>query len=330
MRTPERIMQFVSGYWSTAILVAAVEHSVFTHVECGRSTPEAIAKAAGISERGARALCDGLVALGLLARSEDATLRNAPDASEFLVEGKDSYMGGLARRAFGDFDLWKRLPEVVRTGEPGDTPRAEIEDSAHWDSLIFAIAPMAAPAANAVVHALDFAARGKVRVLDVGGGSGMFSATLLRANPQARAVQVDWPRVNRAAKRFVVALGVGNRFDTVDGDLHAVELGEGVYDVAIYSNIAHQESPAQNRVLLQRLRRALRPGGSLVVSDFLVNDDRTGPPFSLLFALQMLLETRGGSTYTERDYRSWMEEAGFSNLRIVPAGGSTLVIGNAG
>src|SRR5258706_15724032 len=115
--TLERIMPIATGGWASAILATSVTHSVFTHVDSGADTTEALARKAGISPRGAAALLDGLVGLGFLTVS-DGHYKNAPDAAEFLVEGKPSYFGGFPKILFSEFAAWSELPEVVRTGRP--------------------------------------------------------------------------------------------------------------------------------------------------------------------------------------------------------------------
>ena len=90
----ERIIQVTTGGWAAAILAAGVIHSIFTHVEGGSDTVEAVARKAGLSERGTGTVLDGLVGLGFLTVTEGKYL-NAPDASVFLVEGKPTYAGGF-------------------------------------------------------------------------------------------------------------------------------------------------------------------------------------------------------------------------------------------
>ena len=75
-----------------------------------------------------------------------------------------------------------------------------------------------------------------------------------------------------------------------------------------------------------KLRNALKPGGTLVVSDFILNDDRTGHPFAMMFASQMLVVTKEGATYRQADYRAWLAEAGFTSIDIVPTATPATVV----
>ena len=140
-------------------------------------------------------------------------------------------------------------------------------------------------------------------------------------------MQLDWPQVNRIAKEYVGQFGVADRLQTLDGDFHKVDFGTAQYDFGIYGHIAHQETPADNREIFKRFRRALKPGGALLVNDFVLEDDRSGNPFAMLFAAQMLLVTPGGSTWRRSDYREWLTQAGFSSVEFLPTPSpSTLVV----
>jgi hypothetical protein len=137
-------------------------------------------------------------------------------------------------------------------------------------------------------------------------------------NKQATAYQLDWPNVNAIGREFVERFGVADRFNTIDGDFHQVDFGASAYDYAIYAQIAHQETPEDNVAIFRRFRHALKPGGTLVINDFVLDEGRNGHPFAMLFASQMLLVTKGGFTWRESDYRKWLAEAGFTSVDIVP------------
>jgi hypothetical protein len=124
--------------------------------------------------------------------------------------------------------------------------------------------------------------------------------------------------VNQFALAAAAEQGVGERFHTLDGDFHTIDFGTNGHDVAIYSHIAHQETPADNIAVFRKLRNALKPGGKLVINDFVVDDDRTGPPFPLIFHSMMLLQSKQGATWREADYRDWLHEAGFTDVTFEP------------
>ena len=127
-------------------------------------------------------------------------------------------------------------------------------------------------------------------------------------------------------KGFVGNFGVADRFATIDGDFHTVDFGCAQYDYAIYGHIAHQETPTDNVAIFRKFRKALKPGGTLLINDFILSDERTGHPFAMMFASQMLLATKGGNAWCQADYRAWLAEAGFESVDIVPTSSPATVV----
>jgi SAM-dependent methyltransferase len=315
--TPEKVMQIITGGWATSILGAATQHGIFTALEGNPANTETVAKKTGISLRGAQALLDGLTGLGFLTLS-GGQYQNSPDASAFLVKGKSSYLGGMAEVFLQDFGTWQKLPEAAKTGVPSATNTADVADNPFWHVLVPAIAALSFPVAQMAAERLGIANAGAVSWLDVGGGSGVWSAVWLGVNKQAIGTQLDWPNVNKIGRGFVTNFGVADRFQTIDGDFHTADFGAAKYDFAIYAHVAHQESPAENVAIFRKFRKAIKPGGTLVINDFVLNNDRTGHPFAMLFASQMLVVTKNGFTFRQADYREWIGEAGFQSVDIVP------------
>jgi SAM-dependent methyltransferase len=235
-------------------------------------------------------------------------------------------LGGFADVMAGSMADWATLSEAAKTGKPTAGFHAEMADNEFWHVLVPAIAPLSVPAAQLAGERLGIAKAGAIRWLDVGGGSGIWSALWLGANKQAKGVQLDWPIVNKIAKGFVGNFGVADRFETIDGDFHVVDFGSGQYDYAIYGNIAHQEAPAANIEVFRKFRKALKPGGTLIINDFILTDERKGHPVALMFAAQMLLATQGGNAWREADYRTWLAEAGFKSVELVPTDGPATVV----
>lgn len=323
--TPERIMQLINGYWATAILGTAASHSLFTHIEAGADNAELLAERAELSPRGVQALLDGLVGIGLV-ELRGGRYRNTPDAAAFLVEGKASCLSPFAELKLAHMGSLVGLPEVVRAGGPAARSAVEIADNPHWEQVVPAIAAQSVPVAMIVAGLLGLADAGPVSILDIGGGSGIYSAIWLELNQAARSTQLDWAPVNAIARRLVAERGAADRFTCVDGDFHVTDLGAAAYDIVVYSHIAHQEGPEENMETFARVRAALKPGGTLVICDYLVEDDRSGPPFPLIFASEMLIKSRQGGTWRRADYEAWLTKAGFRDVAFEPALSPTTVI----
>lgn len=310
---PDRIVEIANGYWATGILGVAAKHSLFTLLESGVDTADRLAAKAGLSARGAQTLLDGLVGLGIVEVHDDR-YRNTAEASTYLVEGKRTSLSGYAGLKLGEMGKLSTLLDVFRAGGPVTDAMVEVADNPHWEEVVPAIAAHSVPVATAAAELLRLKEAGKISILDLGGGSGIYSAIWLEQNPAARATQLDWEPINAIARRLLKEQHLGDRFTCVDGDFHTADLGAGAYDIVVYSHVAHQEGPADNVAMFAKIRGALKPGGTLVICDYVVDDDRGGPPFSLLFASEMLLKSKKGGTWRQADYQTWLAEAGFEDI----------------
>ncbi|SER24535.1 class I SAM-dependent methyltransferase [Actinokineospora terrae] len=319
--TPDRIMEIANGYWATGILGTAARCSLFTHLEAGVDTASGLAAAAGIAERGAQTLLDGLVGLGLVERTA-AGYRNTAEASAFLVEGRPASLSGYAGLKLGQMDKMGDLLAVYRTGGPV-AAMTEVADNPHWEVVVPAIAAQSVPVAEVAAGLLGLAEAGDISILDLGGGSGIFSAIWLELNPAARSTQLDWAPINAIARRLLKERHLADRFTCVDGDFHTTGFGVAAHDVVVYSHVAHQEGPEDNIATFTRVKAALKPGGTFVVCDYVVDDDRGGPFFPLLFASEMLLKSKKGGTWRQADYRDWLTAAGFDDVSFHPTSSPT-------
>jgi ubiquinone/menaquinone biosynthesis C-methylase UbiE len=323
--SPEKVMQIITGGWAAAILGSAAKHGVFDALGEKGADAAGVAKKTGISARGAQAVLDGLTGLGLVKLSS-GVYANTPESAAFLMKSKPAYVGGMAEVMTAALKDWATLPRAVKTGNPTGSNTADTADNEFWHVLVPAIASMSLPVAQMAAERLGIAKAGAVEWLDVGGGSGVWSAVWLSANKAAKGFQLDWPAVNAIAKDFVGSFGVADRFTTIDGDFHNTDFGAAKYDYAVYGHIAHQEAPADNVAVFKKFKKALKPGGTLLVNDFVLSDERTGHPFAMMFSSQMLLVSKEGSAWRQKDYRAWLSEAGFTKIEIVPTQGPATVV----
>ncbi|MDQ1742862.1 MAG: hypothetical protein QOE23_1201 [Pseudonocardiales bacterium] len=321
---PDRIMQVATGGWAAGILGAAASHSLFTHLEAGADTADQLAAQAGISGRGAQILLDGLVGLGLV-ELRDGNYRNTAEAATFLVEGQPACLSGFTKLKLAEIGQWVTLPDVVRTGAPMTDATVEVANP-FWEELVPALAAQSVPVAMIAADTLRLAEAGEISILDVGGGSGIYSSIWLGLNPAARSTQLDWGPVNAIARRLVAERGAADRFTCIDGDFHTTDFGTAAYDIGVYSHIAHQEGPEDNVAIFAKFRGALKPGGTLVINDYIVDDDRSGPPFPLIFASAMLLKTKQGRTWRRADYHAWLAKAGFEDVSFQPTPSPTTLV----
>ena len=165
-----------------------------------------------------------------------------------------------------------------------------------------------------------------LRVLDVACGSGVWGIAIAELDPRAQVTAQDYPVILNETRKFVERHGLTERYEYLPGDLKAVEFGKEKYDVAILGHILHIEGDRSSRQLFRRLYRALRSGGRVAIAEMVPNDKRTGPPFPIFFALNMLLNTAVGDTYTLSEYKDWLQKAGFSKVRTFDIGSHSPLI----
>ena len=319
--TEETLMQWMNGFRVGRVLLTAVELDLFTLVQAG-ATAQQVARALGAPERPIDRFLNAVTALGLLEK-QDGVFRPTPPAQRFLLPGSPDYMANLGHMTHL-WHAWSRLTEVVKSG----TPARSVADLSPQETADFIAAMQhhASRASGQVADLLDLS--GVSRILDVGGGSGAFAIALVdKAGPRCTGTVLDLCSVTVLTRGYLAGAGMTGRIDTVDGDYHVDPFPCG-YDLVFMSSIIHINSPEQNQALVAKGSAALNSGGRLVVREFVMNEDRSGPLPAALFALNMLVNTPKGDTYTASEMRSWMERAGLHEVQVVEAGpGAALVIG---
>jgi ubiquinone/menaquinone biosynthesis C-methylase UbiE len=318
------IEQTFAGLGAARVLAVATQLRVFTHLAQGARTAVQVAAAAEASVRGVRMLLDALVGLQFLAREPDG-YELLPVSREYLVQGRPLYMGRLLEEDW-IWESWGHLAEAVRTGRPFrhvDTPNG---DAARFFKALIPslhVANQAGARRAADVLLGDGMPREGLDVLDVGCGSAVWSIALVEAAGAAvRVTAQDLPSVLELTRDYLRIHGVERQYDFLPGDQRRVDFGTARYDVAVIARYVHELGADAARDLFRRVCRALRPGGRIVVADWMPNDDRTGPPGPLLYALRMLLHTEQGDAHTAADYRRWLSECGYRDLRLVTSAGS--------
>ena len=326
--TPERIMQFAWGYAPTLIIEAAVRHGIFDMLDKRPLTAQEIARKARASQRGVNAILDVLVSLQLLQR-KGARFSLTPESSAFLVSTKPVFYGTFFRHVSDQLiPPWLRLSEIVRTGRPSKAVNRK-EGAKFFADFVESLFPLSFPAATALGEHLGIRkAKSPVSVLDIGAGSGVWSISLAKQSPRVRIHAVDWPEVLKVTRRVAQKHGLANRLTTAPGDFFSADFGKG-HQVATVGHILHSEGRERSRRLLKKIFDALAPGGTIAIQEFVPNDDRTGPPNALIFAVNMLVNTEAGDTFTFKEMSKWLREAGYKNPRLlnVPAV-SPLVLAN--
>ncbi len=312
-------MEAINAYHRTSALKAGLELGVFTAIGGTPASSAEIATLCQCPERGIRILCDYLTIAGFLTKA-DALYALTRDSAVFLDKNSPAYLGGTMKflLAPGITEPFNDLASIVRNGrlqvsDEGTTAA----DHPVWIEFARAMGPMMIPPAQAVAGLVPLDSASEVRILDISASHGAFGIALAKTHPRAQLVALDWEAVLAVSRENAEAAGLADRFSTIAGNAFTADLGSG-YDVVLVPNFLHHFNKADCTSFLTRVRTALRPGGRVVIVEFVPNDDRVTPPPAASFSFVMLGTTPEGDAYTFAEYRQMLTEAGFHDAALHP------------
>lgn len=314
--SPQKVLQFSFGYAPPLIIEAAVTHGVFDALDGWELNAEELAARTNASLRGIRMVANALVGLELLSKDAEGRYANDAVASQYLVKGKPSYMGGFFHHTSSQLiPIWLGLNETVKTGKPPVAVNRQDDGKKFFAAFVEDLFQFNYQAAVALARHLDPADQGAgYSVLDLGAGSGVWSAAVLQQAAKAHATAVDWPEVLEVTRRVTGRLGLEDRYTYSAGDLLEADFGSG-HQAAVLGHILHSEGETRSHDLLKKIYTSLAPGGVLAIAEWLPNPERTGPLPALIFAVNMLVNTEQGDTYSFEEISAWLTEAGFKDVR---------------
>jgi 2-polyprenyl-3-methyl-5-hydroxy-6-metoxy-1,4-benzoquinol methylase len=314
---PERLMQLAFGFAPPLFLQTAVELKLFDLIDKAPRSLEELSSETGASLRGLRALLNALVGFEFLSRNDDGRYALTPESETFLVRNKPAYRGDFFTFVPGMIQHWLNLKEVVKSGEPVVTVNSEQEGAEFFREFVKSL--FSINFAPATTLAAELKGKREVSdILDLAAGSGVWGIVLAEEFPQARVTAVDFPAVLEVTKETAEKRGVADRFHFSAGDLLEADFGVH-HDVAVLGHILHTEGEKRSRQLLRKVFTSLAPGGTIAIAEWLVNEARTAPPPSLIFAVNMLVHSKEGDTFSFEEISSWLSEAGFREARLLEA-----------
>jgi hypothetical protein len=305
-----KLLEMANGFRASCVLGAAAELDLFTVLGGQAMTAEEIAPKLSSGVRGVRMLLDALAALGVLDKREQ-TYAVPETMRPLLVEDSPRTLLPMVRHMTCVLRSWSQLAAVVRLGEPAARQASIRGAEADRAAFIAAMHSISAPAADELVGRLM--PLGFEHLLDVGGASGTWTLALLRVAPQATATIFDLPDAIQQARERIGRTDFASRVRFAAGDFYADELPGGA-DFAWVSAIAHQHGREQNRNLYGKVFRALASGGQIGIRDMLMDASRTVPVDGALFAINMLVNTQTGGTFTFDEFRDDLQAAGFVDV----------------
>lgn len=307
-----RILDIARSFQPACVLAAAAELDVFNQLGGRPASAEALASRIGGDVRATTILLDALVALELLAKQGDVYDVPADIADALTEQGTHPVLAMVLHQA-NCLRRWVQLARVVKSGRPAERHPSIRGEAADTAAFIGAMHAISGPVADAVVSRLGPLSFN--HLLDVGGASGTWSMAFLRAVPGARATIFDLPEVIPMARQRLADAGCLERVDLAAGDFYADPLPAGA-DFVWLSAIAHQNSREQNRVLFGKIHDAVAPGATLAIRDIVMEEDHVHPPGGALFAVNMLVGTERGGTFSFEEYRADLESAGFGDVKL--------------
>jgi precorrin-6B methylase 2 len=322
MLSPESIRNFANSFQQSRVLLTAIELELFSVIENHLMFSSEVAKILGTDERATDRLMNALVALGFLKKLH-GKFYNSESSKKYFIKGKPEYMGNL-HHTNHLWDSWSTLTDAVIRGSSVYKKTNSKKES--WrENFITAMHYRAQHEAKIISLMLDLS--NVKKMLDIGGGSGAFTYEFISKNPVVKCVIFDLPEIIPLTKKYAEQSNLLSNIEFLEGDYLSDSFGSG-YDLILLSAIVHINSYEQNKQIIAKCKEALNSGGQIIIRDFIMNDDRTEPLGGALFALNMLVGTESGDTYTEEEMKEWFKNCGITKIeRKDTSFGSNLLIG---
>jgi hypothetical protein len=303
----QQILELMRAFQPACVIGAAAEVDVWGMLGDAALTAEEAARKLDADLRATTMLLDAVAALDLLSK-EQGRYRVPAELRPLLTHGTPQTVLPMVLHAMVILRGWSQLAWTVKAGVPAPRTASIRGFEADRAAFIVAMHTVSTPWADDLVTRLG---PPKVRhLLDVGGASGTWTLAFLRALPDAKATIFDLPDAIEQAQQRIGRTDCGPRVSFAKGDFYANELPGGA-DYAWVSAICHQHSRQDNRALFAKVFRAIEPGGQIAIRDMVMEPDRTRPREGALFAINMLVNTATGGTFTFEEYADDLKAAGF-------------------
>lgn len=323
---PQTLLGLSNSYWQVCVLHAAVKLDLFSILDGKSMQVWQLANKIGADRDGLERLLTPLVAMELLLKEKER-FSCTRSAAIFLSRQSPLYLGHIIQHHRQLMASWAHLDEAVKSGGPVRRPYAG--DDPEWRSnFLLGMDELAMLIAPKLVGKIDLS--GRRRLLDLGGGPGTWAIQFCKKNPQLQATVFDLPTSRPFAEETIDRFDMQQRITFETGDFLREHLTGG-YDVAWLSHILHGEGPQEVSTILDKVAAVLKPGGLLLIHDFVLDDDGSGPLFPALFSLNMLLGTADGRSYSGSELFEMLRAAGFEDAQRLDLGSlseSSVIVAN--
>ncbi len=322
------LMDILGGMERAAVVLGAAQLDLFSPLGGGPATAVQVAAQLGLPPRGAERVLNACAALGFVTKEGDS-YRNSPLADAFLTKGKPGYVGNLIKQTNDRFLAWTKMAEAVKMDKPVlPLTGAELFNAPAdvLDNYVHGLFDLGKGLAARIAGLVDLSACRSL--LDVAGGSGVYSIVLCRQCPQLKSTVFDLPPILQRTRKIIEREGLTDRVSVREGNYFHDDFGSGI-DAVLLSNMLQTEGRQTCRMVLKKAFAALNPGGQLLVHGIMPDADRTGPVQQTIFSVFMMLVFPEGEAYPGEEIIGWLHEAGFvegKKLLLPPPAFSSLVV----
>lgn len=304
------IYKNAKAYKQSLILLSANELGIFDCLYKKSKSAEDIAKELKLNFRGLTMLLNALVLMKMLKKS-GKKYSNLRAYEPYLVKSGKYYIGSSLKHDLDLVGAWKELPTVIRSGKP---VRKEKRTPKEQENFILAMANSSELKIDDFFNNVDLSTCRKF--LDVGGGPGTFCLNAVKKYKKLTAYNFDLSETIAIAKKYLSVFKEKERIKLLKGDFFKDDFGDE-YDVILLSNIIHSLGEKDIISLFKKSYKSIAKGGKLIVKDFYIHESRLTPVRGVLFAINMLVNTPEGNTYTVKETTNWLKKAGFSRTKYV-------------
>ena len=323
---PSAILQTAFSFWSSKVLLTAVEFGLFTKLGNRRLTGAELGAELQLHPRAIADFFDTLVALKFLGRDGDgpgARYFNTPEAALYLDQNSPRYVGGILVMLNARlFKYWHDLPDALRTGQPQNEVKHGKKgvfeelyaDLPRLEQFMGAMTGLSRLNFEAFADKFDFSRHQSL--CDVGGATGLLCIEAAKRHSHLQCISFDLPPVEPIARRHIDVAGLSSRIRTASGDFFRDPLPKA--DIITMGMILHDWNLEKKKHLIRLAYDALPPGGAFVAIEALIDDARRENAFGLLMSLNMLIEFGDAFDFSAADFRQWCGEAGFQRFETLP------------
>lgn len=304
-----KLVEKADGFREAIVFLTAVKMELFTVLFEEHMTAEDIAQKLDLDLRATRVFLNSLSSMNFLKKQKDI-YKNSYYSNQYLVKGKNYYVGELLKNIFDQIPLWLKLEDVLKTGKPVVSVKSKrtLEERINY---VMGMSQFGLFSAYRMLDLLDF--EGVKKMLDIGSGAGTYSITFCKHHEDLQCTVIDLPEIIEIANNFVKEFCAEDRVKTIPGDFFTVDFGND-YDLVLISNVFHYYGLDEDNVLLNKAYNALNKGGRIIIKDYLLDESKTSPQRLTMFSIGMIVRTEHGECYTFREIEPLLEKAGFRDL----------------